>query len=199
MSRLRQWNTASLQLLSAGALAAGAYLAIRLALRLTEVVGNHRIPFTVAFAERTAPVPVGAVDVPVAVTEGIVHAGGLPAGIVVLVAIGELLQAGTPIAVLVMFAILCWRMARGLVFDRLNARLVSVSGAVITGGLLIGAFVAHMGTNYVVAELSGRTTGRIDNPSMFDWVPLSIGIGVMLLGSAFEVGTRMQRDTDGLV
>jgi len=199
MSRLRQWNTASLRLLTAGAMAVVAYLAIRLAVRLADIAGNHRVPFTVAFAERTAAVPVGAVDVPVAVTEGIVHAGGLPAGIIALVIVGELLQAGAPIAVLVMFAILCWRMARGLVFDRLNARLVSVSGAVITLGLVFGAFVAHMGTNYVVAELSGRTTGRIDNPSTFDWVPLSIGIGVMLLGSAFEVGTRLRRDTEGLV
>jgi hypothetical protein len=170
-----------------------AYLLGGMIFRVAQILSDHDVPITVPFQNTGTDLALGGATTHVAITEGVVHVSGLSGVTFGCVLIGEILQSGAPIAILVLLAVFAFRMARERVFDRTNSRLVTWAGISVLIGV-VGGFFAHMGVNGAVPEsLYPEISSRID---LF---PIAIGAALMLFGVVFELGTRMKRETEGLV
>lgn len=94
--------------------------------------------------------------------------------------------------------ILCRRLMRGAVFDRMNSRLTfAMSIALLVAGLA-GCWFENMGLNGVFAALDGEFD---DQWLLFaDEIPLliaALAVGVLVI--VFRRGSALQRDAEGLV
>jgi hypothetical protein len=98
----------------------------------------------------------------------------------------------------VLGAVLCRRLLRGRVFDRINIRLTfSISLALLIGGLG-EVWFQNMGLNGVLSALGGEFDGQTE--LMLQAVPLyvaAIAVGVLVI--VFRRGAELQRETEGLV
>jgi hypothetical protein len=171
-----------------------AYLLGGMLFRMSRILGNHDVPITVPFQNTSTDLALGDATTHVVLTDGVIHVSGLTGLTYVSVLIGEILESGAPVALLVLLGVFALRMARARVFDRTNSRLVTWAGIVVLLGWGLGAFFAHMGVNGSVPDsLDDAVASRID---LF---PIAIGAALLLFGVVFEAGMRMKRDTEGLV
>lgn len=127
----------------------------------------------------------------------VVSVAGLGSGTVLVLALAHLLGALTHVAVALCAAMLGRALLVGRPFRR--AATWSVAGAALA--LLVGGAasqaVGAAGAFSVVDQL-----GRLDVfpvAATFSPTPWLVGLGLALVAAAFEVGERLQRDTDGLV
>jgi hypothetical protein len=190
---------ASWTFLTVGGFGAAAVLLADLVRRILLIAPNRDVPVTVPFFHTTAAVAAGpgGADVPVAIAQGVIHVSGMPGITLASLVLGEILRTGLLVVPLVAFAVLCLRMARGRVFDRVNARLVSATGiAVVVVWGAAGLFTG-MGVNGAFAALSDHGYDNAAFP--IDYTGLAAGVAVLVVGVAFELGIRLQRDTEGLV
>ena len=97
----------------------------------------------------------------------------------------------------VLFALFCWNLARGRAFSRANVRIVLGGVGVLAVGWLVGTILTTMTVNGALAAVSDHTYEGITFST--DWaIPFAI-LAVGAVGAAFQVGARLQRDTEGLV
>lgn len=141
-----------------------------------------------------APQPIG-VGQAEAVT---VTAEGMGAGPAALIAAGSVLGGLIAITVGIAIAIFLWRLAQGRPFHRsLYATTLLAGGAMALGGLL-AAFLSGFGAMQLAFELD--PAGEVIVPGFtFDPSIMATGSVVVALAFAFRAGTRLQRDTEGLV
>lgn len=109
------------------------------------------------------------------------------------------LRALCLIAVAVLGVIVCRRLMRGILFDRVNTRLTfSMSIGLLAAGL-VSPWFENMGLNGVFAALGGE----FDDHRwllLTDGVPLfvaAIAVGVLVI--VFRRGNMLQKDAEGLV
>lgn len=117
-----------------------------------------------------------------------------------LLGTGILITGIMHITLAVAFALLCLSLIRGRPFTRSMTWLLSAaSGILIIGGMLGQGFIAF--AQFMVAsELTGDSLqGAFPIAAHINFLPILVGIGLGAVASAFDIGQRMQRDTDGLV
>ncbi|HEY1106410.1 hypothetical protein MUN74_12955 [Agromyces endophyticus] len=167
--------------------------------RLLEVLPGRDVPVLVPFVDETAPLPIGpggaAVDV--AVDQAIVTVPQ-PAAATQFAIIAQPIVVGVAIvAGIVLLGLLCWNLARGRAFTRQNTRIVWTGAAVLTVGWVFGSLFTTMSVNGALAAVSDHTYDGVlfstDFTAMFGLLALGV------VGAAFQIGERLQRDTEGLV
>lgn len=109
------------------------------------------------------------------------------------------LRAMCLIAVAVLGVLLCRRLMRGILFDRVNTRLTFAMSMGLLAAGLIGPWFENMGLNGVFAALGGEFDDQ--RGLLFsDGIPLfvaAIAVGVLVI--VFRRGTALQKDAEGLV
>jgi hypothetical protein len=196
--RSATWNTASYWGLIILCGAAVVFVIVQLVIRLAQVLPNSGVPVTVPL-EETASLPVGPGGraETVAVTQGIVHVSGMPGITLVSLVLAAVVTAATVIALVAFLGIFCINMSRGRVFVRGNVRLVLWAGGTLLVGWALSTLFTTMGVNGAFAALSDHSYDNVRFGT--DYTPLFAAIAVLLVGTAFEAGLRLQRDTEGLV
>ncbi len=167
--------------------------------RLVEVLPGRNVPVLVPFVGETADLPIGPGGAP---TEVVVDQATVtvpqPAAATQFALVAEPIVIGlTIIAGIALLAIVCWNLARGRAFGRANVRLVVIGVFVLLAGWFIGSMLTTMTVNGALSAISDHTYEGVIFST--DWVVLFGILALAAVGAAFQVGERLQRDTEGLV
>lgn len=177
-----------------------AYTVARAIVRMVEVAANDDVRVFARFDGTMADAPIGPDGAPVAVELDAAHllAPELPVAAVGALLIEQLVIIVTVLTVIGCLLALLGRILRGRMFNRTNTVLVTTAGLVGLIGYALTPFFANMGANGAFARISDRT---FDNVVLaVDLVPfVGIAFVAALASTAFTVGDRLQRDTEGLV
>ena len=167
--------------------------------RLIEVLPGRDVPVTVPFPGETATLPIGPDGAPleVAVTEATVIVPSPAAATFFALVAEPIVIGGAVVAGIVLLAMLCWNLARGRAFTRSSVRIVFTGAGVLTAGWFIGGMLTNMTVNGALSAVSEYTYDGITFGTNFTAVFGILALGA--LGAAFQVGERLQRDTEGLV
>lgn len=166
--------------------------------RLIAVAPGHDIPVTVAL-RLDAPLAIGPAGsaVETVVREAVVTvADPAPATLFALWA-HPLVTAAAVIAGIVIAAMFCVRVARGLVFQRGTALLAYAGVTVLAAGWLAGSLLRQMSANGALSAVSdyGYRGAQFET----DWFVIFAMLALVAVAVALQVGERLRRDTDGLV
>lgn len=181
-----------------GAAAAVATLGATAA-RLAEVLGGTGIPVLVPFVGETATLPIGpdGASREVAVDQAVVTVTD-PAAATFFALVAQPIVTGLAVlAGIILLSLYCLRVARGRAFDRGTVRLVGAGAVVLLVGWGLGSLFRTMGVNGTLAAVSAGTYEGILFET--DFAPFFAALALGAIGAAFQVGHRLQRDTEGLV
>lgn len=185
---------------AAGAAIAGWSL-IAGTVRIVEVVSGRPVDVPVDFVGTEVAVPSGTGDgdIAVAMDRGVVRMPELPSSVAGLAVLQQVVLMATTVTVVVCLVLLSRSVLRGALFGRANTRLVTTAGLV--GLVGFGTAPALGGTvgDGAMAHLAG---GEFDGAALFTVEPFPFVLAAFafaIVATAFEVGTRVQRDTEGLV
>lgn len=188
--------------LAIGAVGIGAASAIAIAATATSNLVRDLsggLSFSAPFMGDEAELPIGpdGAGVAVRVQEATISAPETPLISVVshIVAV-----AGGALAMLVVVACLTWlclNISRARIFDRANERLLSACAAATGLGWLVSLLFGTMTINGAFASISD---GDYDNVlAEVNFTPLIATFVFGVLAAAFRVGSRLQKETEGLV
>ncbi|WP_394553072.1 hypothetical protein ACDF64_01790 [Agromyces sp. MMS24-JH15] len=167
--------------------------------RLAEVLPGTDVPVLVPFLGETAPLPIGPGGAPVTVdVDQAIVTVPHPAVATQFALVAEPIVVGlATIAAIVLLGLLALNLARGRAFVRANSRIVAAGAGVLATGWLLGSLFRTMGVNGALSAVSEYTYEGV----LFsvDWSPLFAILALGVVGGAFQVGERLQRDTEGLV
>ncbi|MFC5929482.1 hypothetical protein D6T64_19380 [Cryobacterium melibiosiphilum] len=95
---------------------------------------------------------------------------------------------------------LCWKLLRRRAFDQSVSWMATSVGAVLVLGSTLGGALGGFGLMVASTELDTVSPGGFW-PLGFqvDPTPVLVGFVILLVAMVFEVGNRLQRDTEGLV
>lgn len=111
---------------------------------------------------------------------------------------GVVLGTLTALAVSLSVAFFCGSLLRRRPFRRSLTITALVAGIALLFGGLLGQAATGFGTMQAAFDLD--PSGAIFDPGFwFDTTPLLGGFAIMALGIAFQLGERLQHDTEGLV
>lgn len=167
---------------------------------IVEAASNRDVRVLADFAGTTAQAPIGPGGAmrEVELATAYVTAPQLPAASFVALVLREILTAATVVGVIVCLVWLAINVLRGRIFSRANTALVAIASIY---GLVAWAGIALLNTmvaNGAIARISDRD---FDNPVMS--IPLQplllLAFAAAIVATAFTVGDRMRRDTEGLV
>jgi len=173
--------------------------AARAITRLIEVAPGRDIPVLVPFVGETAALPIGpdGAAVEVAVDQAVVTVPQpAPATLFALWA-EPIVFALAIIAGIVVGGLFCLRLARGRAFERGTARLVFIGASILAAGWFVGAMLTNMTVNGALSAVSDYTYDGVT--FSVDVVPVFGLLALGAIGAAFQIGERLQRDTEGLV
>lgn len=154
-------------------------------------------PSTPAFTESLADVSAASYETAVLTVEG------APAAARWLLWGAQTLPSLATIGICVALIWLCLRVARQQPFGRsVSFALLTTASLVVLAGIG-GQVLAAMGRTEIADHLGGAATAGSEGFSGF-FVDLSlssvgIALAIGVLAAAFEIGERLQRDTEGLV
>jgi hypothetical protein len=167
--------------------------------RLAEVLPGRDIPVLVPFVGETATLPIGpgGTAVPVEVDQAIVTVGE-PAAATLFALIAQPIVVGlTILAGIVLLCLFCLNLARGRAFAKSTVRILFIGTTVLLVGWVLGSLFQTMGVNGALAAVSNR-----EYEGVLFQTDLTAAFGVLVLGAigaAFQIGHRLQRETEGLV
>jgi len=167
--------------------------------RLADVLPGRGIPVLVPFVGETATLPIGpgGAALPVEVDQAIVTVDD-PAPATLFALIAEPVVTGLAIlAGIVILCLLCVNLARGKAFAASTVRLVFTGTGVLLAGWLLGSMFRTMGVNGALAAVSDHTYDGVLFQTDFGIVFAVLALGA--IGAAFQIGHRLQRETEGLV
>ncbi|GAA2044651.1 hypothetical protein GCM10009819_34620 [Agromyces tropicus] len=167
--------------------------------RLAEVLPGRDVPVLVPFLDEAAELPIGpdGAAFPVEVDRAVVTVAEPAAATQFALVAEPIVHAAAIIAGVALLAALCWNLARGHAFSPANVRIVWWGAAVLTAGWLFGTVLTNMTVNGALAAVSARTYDGITFST--DWaIPFAILV-IGAVGAAFQVGRRLQVETEGLV
>ena len=174
--------------------------AVAAAARSAEVAPGIDGPVLAVFEGTPAQAPIGPDG---AVTEVVLEqawitAPELPVASVWALVIQQIIQAVTVITVVVCLLLVVYSILRGTVFSRRNTGLVTTAGITSLIGFALVPFFGNMGANGAFANISDRTFENVI--LSVDLLPfIVIAFVAALGGTVFTVGSRLQRETEGLV
>jgi hypothetical protein len=131
-------------------------------------------------------------------TDAALTVGGLSDFARVMLSAGNLLGVLTSLAVSLAVAYFCWSLVRARPFRRsLTIATLTAGMAMVFGGILSQA-VTGFGTMQTALDID-PTQAVFDVGFWFDPALLFGGFAILALGIAFQLGERLQRDTEGLI
>lgn len=167
--------------------------------RLAQVLSGGGIPVLVPFVGETATLPLGpgGAEVPVEVDQAIVTVVD-PAAATFFALVAQPIVTGlATLAGILLLCLLCFNLARGRAFAASTVRILIVGTGVLLGGWVLGSLFQTMAVNGTLAAVSNREYDGVLFQTDF-----TIVFGVLALGAitaAFQIGHRLQRETEGLV
>ncbi|MGI9821912.1 hypothetical protein [Agromyces sp. Marseille-Q5079] len=167
--------------------------------RLVEVLPGTDVPVRVPFVGETADLPIGPDGAPieVAVDEATVIVPH-PAAATQFAIVAEPIVYGLAIiAGITLLGLLCWNLARGRAFTRSTVRIIGWGGGTLAIGWVVGSLFTTMSVNGALSAISDYQYEGITFGTNFGAM---FGIlAIAAIGAAFQVGERLQRDSEGLV
>jgi hypothetical protein len=127
----------------------------------------------------------------------VVH--GLADGTRALLSLGEGIGMLLTIAVSVAIAVFFLSLARGRPFARPLFRLALLAGGTLVVGSLIAQVTSGFGEMNAAVELNPITDDLFIVGFDVDPTPLVLGFAIMALAAVFRAGSRLERETEGLV
>ncbi|QLD12077.1 hypothetical protein [Microbacterium oleivorans] len=128
---------------------------------------------------------------------------------------GQALWALIPAAIAALIAVACFQLLAGRAFDRTVVRATMATAVVVAAGGVAAQLLSDVAGSMASHELFALVSARwedipgIEHP--LDWWPnetlsitlpfwpIAAGLGVAALAAIFRYGSRLQRDTEGLV
>lgn len=177
------------------------WTAIGSAARIMQVLLGEDVPVTARFIDTRveAPIGPGGSPVPVELDTAILTPEELPGASVVAALLEPAVLLATVATVIVCLLILARNILRGRVFSRGNTVLVSVAGITGLVGFALVPMLGNMVANGAVARMSDY---GFENTAVLAVEPFPFIIAAFvfaIVATAFTVGHRLQRDTEGLV
>ncbi|WP_139416305.1 hypothetical protein [Agromyces laixinhei] len=167
--------------------------------RLVEVVPGRDVPVLVPFAGERATLPIGpdGASVGVSVDQAVVTVPH-PADATQFAIVAQPIVTGLAIiAGIVLLGLLCWNLAHGRAFTRQNTMIIWWGTAVLVVGWLFDRLFTTMAVNGALSAVSEYSYDGV----LFEmnFTPLFGLLALAVVGAAFQLGERLQRDTEGLV
>lgn len=180
-------------------LAAAVALLILLIQRIIEIVPNVDVPVVAPFSNEMASLPIGpdGAEVLVEVDSAIIHVTGMPPITLISLALADAIPALTTITMIVLGCFMIRNLLTGRVFSAHNLLLVNGLLAAALTGWALGLLFRTMGTNGAFATLSEYSYNNV--LAAFSPAPWLALLGLSVLVYFFQIGARLQRETDGLV
>lgn len=167
--------------------------------RLIEIAAAEGIPVLVPFVGETSTLPIGPDGTPVeiVVDQAVVTVAD-PAGATLFALVAQPIVTGLAVlAGILLLCVFCVRVARGRSFERTTVRLLGAGTIVLLVGWGFGSLFRTMGVNGTLAAVSdGSYEGILFET---DFAPFFAALALGAIGAAFQIGQRLQRETDGLV
>ena len=173
--------------------------------RVVEVIGGHGVWVHLEFAEAPISVPLAENEPPIGMTmdAASLQINNPSAATSAWLVSSAVLGALATVTIIVTLMLLARSALRGPVFSRRNTTLVTIAGTVFMFQVLLLPNVETFGTNQALSELLANTK---PNEAMAPVIG-TFALGPVLLAAlvsglvagVFQIGERMQRDTDGLV
>lgn len=180
--------------------AIAAYITVFSIIRIIELVSGGRVPVLVEFVDQpvTAPLGAGGADITLELDRAIMTADRLPPMATVPGVLGQVIQILTIVVVIGCLMLLARGILSGTVFSRRNTGLVATAGITGLVGFAAVQFFDNMLANAAVAAI---TDNSVDNAVIsiepFTFVLAAFIIAV--ISTAFAIGDRLQRETEGLI
>ena len=193
-------DKASLVVFCIAGAAIAAYITIFSIIRIITLSSGTRVPVMLEFIDQPVEVPLGAdgANITLELDRAAITASDLPPLAIVPGIIGQVMQILTIVVVIGCLLLLARSILSGTVFSRRNTGLVMTAG--ITG--LVGFTAVRFFDNMLAnATVSAITDNAIDN-ALMSVEPFTVILGafiIAVIGTAFAVGDRLQRETEGLV
>ena len=157
------------------------------------------VPVLVPFMDETAPLPIGPDGAPVEVeVDQAVVTVSDPAPATFFALIAEPVVVGlTTLGGILLLCLFCINLARGRAFSSSTVRIVFTAAGVLIVGWVLGSLFRTMGVNGTLAAVSD---GSYEAMLLeFDFAPLFGTLALAAVAAAFQIGHRLQRETEGLV
>ncbi len=194
---LSPWDAAAFRVFAVIAALAG-LLPVGWAVATVVAIAEGRLAVELRLATPVAaPIPpvdagTGLIDT-VVVTSGAISggaAGSLIAGTILSALIGAVVAAAV--------ALTLWRLAQGRPFHRSLFGATLLAGAAMSIGGLVAAFLSGFGAMQAAFDLDPQ--GDVFVPGFtLDPTVMAVGAVVLAFAFVFRAGTRLQRETEGLV
>lgn len=167
--------------------------------RLAEVLPGRDIPVLVPFSGETAQLPIGpgGTDLTVDVDRAVVTVND-PAAATFFALVAQPIVTGLAVLVgIVLLCLFCVNLARGRAFARSTVRIVLTGTVVLLVGWVLGSLFQTMGVNGTLSAVSDSGYDGVLFETDFTVVFSILALGA--IGAAFQIGHKLQRDTEGLV
>jgi len=169
--------------------------------RIAQVAAGEPVPAAARFIGVEAEAPIGpdGALVPVQIDTAIVSASQLSTAGFGAAIIAPLISLATITAVVVCLILLARNSLRGRIFSRGNTHLVTAAGMTALVGFGVAPIFEGMVANDTIARLSERTFDdfAILTIEPLPFVLLAFAFGIV--STAYTIGARIQRETEGLV
>ncbi|MGO3146117.1 MAG: hypothetical protein ACTIJ6_00415 [Leucobacter sp.] len=182
-------------------LALVAWSAIASVLYIAEVVGGKGIKATVSLVDTTVEVPVGSsgASVPMLIDSASVsadHLSGTAFGTAIISAVLGFIVVATIVTCLTLLA---RNSLRGKIFSRGNTRLVVAAGMTALMGFGMSSVLDRMVGNEVLLSMHSDALENVAvlTAEPMPFVLLAFAFGIV--ATAYTIGAKMQRETEGLV
>lgn len=128
---------------------------------------------------------------------------------------GQALWSLIPAAIAGLIAVACFQLLAGRTFDRIVVRMTMATAVIVAAGGTAAQLLSDIAGSMASQELFARESARwteipgVDDP--FAWWPeatlnvtlpfwpIAAGLGLAALAAVFRYGSRLERDTEGLV
>lgn len=167
--------------------------------RLLEVLPGTDVPVLVPFVGERAEMPIGLDGAPVdvEVVQGVVTVPQ-PAAATQFALVAEPVVSGLAgVAAIALLALFAWNVAQGRAFSRANVRIVWGATIALMAGWILGGLFTTMGVNGALSAVSEYTYDGVLFAT--DWTAFWGILALGAIGAAFQIGERLQRETEGLV
>lgn len=185
--------------IGAGAVIAAASV-IAAVMRIVEVLGSRTVAVLGEFSGTPVLAPIGpsGAAVEVLLDRAVLTTDELPIASLVAIILQQVIVAASIVVGVTCLVLLSISILRGVIFTRRTSRLVLIASIAALVGVAADPFFGNMAANGAFAAISD---GDFDNVIMtLDVFPYVLGAFVVaIIGTAFSVGERLQRDTKGLV
>lgn len=181
-----------------GAIIVG-WVLVHAALRTIDLLSPGPIDVPAEFLGTTAQAPIGkgGSDVPVALDSAVLTVAELPAASVVAGVLEQALLVATVATVVTCLILVTRGVLRGEVFSKRNTRLVATAGIVGLVGAAAVPFFGNMVANGAFSSLGDFEEYAVMSIQPFPFVLAAFAIATV--ATAFTVGEKLQRETEGLV